>query len=390
MSTRTNSIKVLIPVLLSFFVMGMVDIVGVSTNFVRDDFNLGSFAASVLPMMVFLWFAVFSIPTSLLINRYGQKNTVVLSIAISIVALIIPSIYYTFPSVLFAFILLGISNTILQVAINPLVSNIVRDDELAGMLTFGQFTKAIASFAGPILASFAASYYGDWKLALLTYAFVSACTGLYLYFTPIEEKARSGEVSTFSNIIGLMKDKKIMFLFWGILVLVGIDVSMNTFTPQLLITKLGVETDKAGLSSSLYFGARTAGSFLGSILLLRILPARFLKINMLIAISGISLLLLAQTNWTIYPGIVIIGFCCANVFSILFTFALQLKQDKQNEVSSLMIMGVAGGAIVPPIVGFIAQHIHITAGFGILLLPVLYLLILAFKFSPKKNNNVPI
>ena len=145
MSTRTNSIKVLIPVLLSFFVMGMVDIVGVSTNFVRDDFNLGSFAASVLPMMVFLWFAVFSIPTSLLINRYGQKNTVVLSIAISIVALIIPSIYYTFPSVLFAFILLGISNTILQVAINPLVSNIVRDDKLAGMLTFGQFTKAIAS-----------------------------------------------------------------------------------------------------------------------------------------------------------------------------------------------------------------------------------------------------
>ncbi|MBD1423705.1 MFS transporter [Sphingobacterium chuzhouense] len=383
MSTKTNRINVFIPILLSFFVMGMVDIVGVSTNFVRDDFNLGTFAASALPMMVFLWFAVFSIPAGLLMNRYGQKNTVVLSIGISIVALTIPSIYYTFPSMLFAFILLGISNTILQVAINPLASNIVSDDKLAGMLTFGQFTKAIASFLGPILASFAASYYGDWKLALLTYAFISAGTGIYLYFTPIEEKIRHRETSGFGDIIRLLNDRNTLLLFLGILVLVGIDVSMNTFTPQLLIEKLGMETDKAGLSSSLYFGSRIAGSFLGSFLLLRIAPARFLKINMLVAILGVLLLLFTQTNSMIYLGIVIIGFCCANVFSILFTFALQLKQDKQNEISSLMIMGVAGGAIIPPIIGFVTQKTDITFGFSLLLILVLYLLAISFKFAPK-------
>ncbi|RZF58830.1 MFS transporter [Sphingobacterium corticibacterium] len=383
MSTKTNRINVFIPILLSFFVMGMVDIVGVSTNFVRDDFNLGTFAASALPMMVFLWFAVFSIPAGLLMNRYGQKNMVVLSIGISIVALTIPSIYYTFPSMLFAFILLGISNTILQVAINPLASNIVSDDKLAGMLTFGQFTKAIASFLGPILASFAASYYGDWKLALLTYAFISAGTGIYLYFTPIEEKIRHGETSGFGDIIRLLNDRNTLLLFLGILVLVGIDVSMNTFTPQLLIEKLGMETDKAGLSSSLYFGSRIAGSFLGSFLLLRIAPARFLKINMLVAILGVLLLLFTQTNSMIYLGIVIIGFCCANVFSILFTFALQLKQDKQNEISSLMIMGVAGGAIIPPIIGFVTQKTDITFGFSLLLILVLYLLAISFKFAPK-------
>lgn len=383
MSTKTNRINVFIPILLSFFVMGMVDIVGVSTNFVRDDFNLGTFAASALPMMVFLWFAVFSIPAGLLMNRYGQKNTVVLSIGISIVALTIPSIYYTFPSMLFAFVLLGISNTILQVAINPLASNIVSDDKLAGMLTFGQFTKAIASFLGPILASFAASYYGDWKLALLMYAFVSAGTGIYLYFTPIEEKIRHRETSGFGDIIGLLNDRNTLLLFLGILVVVGIDVSMNTFTPQLLIEKLGMETDKAGLSSSLYFGSRIAGSFLGSFLLLRIAPARFLKINMLVAVLGVLLILLTQTNWIIYLGIILMGFCCANVFSILFTFALQRKQDKQNEISSLMIMGVAGGAIIPPIIGFVTQKTDITFGFSLLLILVLYLLAISFKFAPK-------
>ncbi|UIR57690.1 MFS transporter [Sphingobacterium sp. SRCM116780] len=386
MENNVTYSRILPPILLSFFVMGMVDIVGVATNFVSKDFNLDAFAASALPMMVFLWFAVFSIPAGLLMNKYGQKNTVAFAIGINTIALILPSLHYSFPIVLFAFVLLGISNTILQVAINPLVTNIVSDQKLAGMLTFGQFTKAIASFLGPILASFAASYYGNWKLALLTYASISAATGFYLIITPIKEKIMKVETSSFSKIIGHLNDRNIVLLFMGILLLVGLDVSMNTFSAQLLIQKLGIETGKAGLSSSLYFGARIAGAFLGSILLLRIPPAGFLKINMLTAILGVCLLLFTHKDWTIYLGIIIIGFCCANVFSILFTFALQLKPNDQNEVSSLMIMGVAGGAIIPPILGFIAQKTTITVGFSLLLFLVIYLLFIAFKFSPKNRQ----
>lgn len=386
MESKETKISTFIPILLSFFVMGMVDIVGVSTNFVREDFKLGAFAASALPMMVFLWFAVFSIPAGLLMNKYGQKNTVAVSIGINTIALLLPSLNYSFPTMLFAFVLLGISNTILQVAINPLAANIVSANKLAGMLTFGQFTKAIASFLGPILASLAASYYGDWKLALLTYAFVSACTGVLIYLTPIKEKEKEIQTSSFGKILGLLKNKNILLLFMGIVVLVGLDVSMNTFSAQLLIQKLGLSTDKAGLSSSLYFGARIAGAFLGSILLLRVAAADFLKINMFGAILGIASLLFGTAEWSIYGGIVIIGFCCANVFSILFTFALQLEGNNQNEVSSLMIMGVAGGAIIPPILGYVTQLVNINAAFALLTPIVLYLLIMAFKFSSQKTN----
>lgn len=386
MESKETKISTFIPILLSFFVMGMVDIVGVSTNFVREDFKLGAFAASALPMMVFLWFAVFSIPAGLLMNKYGQKNTVAVSIGINTIALLLPSLNYSFPTMLFAFVLLGISNTILQVAINPLAANIVSANKLAGMLTFGQFTKAIASFLGPILASLAASYYGDWKLALLTYAFVSACTGVLIYLTPIKEKEKEIQTSSFGKILGLLKNKNILLLFMGIVVLVGLDVSMNTFSAQLLMQKLGLSTDKAGLSSSLYFGARIAGAFLGSILLLRVAAADFLKINMFGAILGIASLLFGTAEWSIYGGIVIIGFCCANVFSILFTFALQLEGNNQNEVSSLMIMGVAGGAIIPPILGYVTQLVNINAAFALLTPIVLYLLIMAFKFSSQKNN----
>lgn len=386
MESKETKISTFIPILLSFFVMGMVDIVGVSTNFVREDFKLGAFAASALPMMVFLWFAVFSIPAGLLMNKYGQKNTVAVSIGINTIALLLPSLNYSFPTMLFAFVLLGISNTILQVSINPLAANIVSANKLAGMLTFGQFTKAIASFLGPILASLAASYYGDWKLALLTYAFVSACTGVLIYLTPIKEKEKEIQTSSFGKILGLLKNKNILLLFMGIVVLVGLDVSMNTFSAQLLMQKLGMSTDKAGLSSSLYFGARIAGAFLGSVLLLRVAASDFLKINMLGALLGIAFLLFGTAEWSIYGGIVIIGFCCANVFSILFTFALQLEGNNQNEVSSLMIMGVAGGAIIPPILGYVTQLVNINAAFALLTPIVLYLLIMAFKFSSQKTN----
>src|SRR5690606_23778312 len=94
MSKKTNSLKVVAPIILSFFVMGMVDIVGVSTNFAKVDFKLNDLAASVLPMMVFLWFAVFSIPTSILMNRIGRKRTVLMSILIGAIALLLPLLFY--------------------------------------------------------------------------------------------------------------------------------------------------------------------------------------------------------------------------------------------------------------------------------------------------------
>lgn len=87
---KSNSIKILIPILFSFFVMGMVDIVGLSTNYLKKDFSLDELTSSIIPMMVFFWFAIFSIPTGLLMNRIGRKKTVLLAILIECISLILP------------------------------------------------------------------------------------------------------------------------------------------------------------------------------------------------------------------------------------------------------------------------------------------------------------
>lgn len=378
MNQNTKSIAVIIPILLSFFVMGMVDIVGVATNFARKDFHLDSLTASVLPMMVFLWFAVFSIPTGILMGKIGRKKTVLLSILLGAVALIIPLVFYDFYTIIIAFALLGISNTILQVSLNPLMASVVDKSKLASTLTFGQFIKAIASFAGPIIASAVAKQFGDWKLVFAVYAVTSVISLIWLYLTPIHESGdyqESENQTTFGKTLAMLKDSFILQLFLGILLIVGIDVCMNTNTPQLLIERLGLTTETAGLGSSLYFGARTLGAFLGAMILIKMKPAIFLRLNMIVAIAAFVLIMFVGTEWLLYASIALIGFTCANVFSIIFTVALQYNPNKSNEISSLMIMGVAGGAIVTPIVGLVDNN------FGVLLLAVIYILFLSFKFS---------
>lgn len=100
-------------------------------------------------------------------GKIGRKKTVLLALTITVVALLLPYLFYSFYVVIVAFAILGIGNTILQVSLNPLVSSIVNQDKLASTLTFGQFIKAISSFLGPIIASIMVKQFGDWELTFL-------------------------------------------------------------------------------------------------------------------------------------------------------------------------------------------------------------------------------
>lgn len=382
MKEKSNNLRILIPIMLSFFVMGLVDLVGVSTNYVKNDFSLDNFSASIFPMMVFLWFAVFSIPTGLLMSRIGRKKTVSIAILITIVALLIPYLYYNYYVLIVAFALLGIGNTILQVSLNPLVASIVSNNKLASTLTFGQFVKAIASFIGPIVASFAAKQFGDWRLAFIAFAAMSLLTLVWINFTPINEEKENAQ-SSFQNTLKLLNDTFILKLFLGILLIVGIDVCMNTYTPTLFEQRLGMHVDDAALGSSLYFASRTIGAFLGAFLLMKFNPSSFLKTNMIAAIAAFLILMFAAQQWSLFAGVVLVGLTCANVFSIIFTIALQYKKEQTNEVSSLMIIGVAGGAIITPIAGLIADKSGLAAGFGLLLFCSVYLFYLSFTLSKR-------
>lgn len=372
--TKNVSLSKVLPVLFGFFIMGFVDVVGISTSYVQKDFGLSDSVANLLPMMVFLWFAVFSVPTGLLMNKIGRKKTVLLSMVITFVAMLVPLFAYSYGLVLLAFAMLGIGNTILQVSLNPLVSNVVVKEQLTSRLTLGQFIKAISSFLGPIIAGFAAVSLGNWKLLFPIFAGIIFLSSLWLLFTPIPRDEQVEQTTSFGAAFSLLKDKSILLLFLGILFVVGVDVGMNMATPKFLMERIGLPLEKAGLGTSLYFAARTAGALTGAILLAKFAAMRFFKFSMIAAIGAMIIMLFSHNMVLVLVMVAIIGFAIANIFSIIFSMALQKRPERGNEISGLMIMGVAGGAVLPPLMGLASDAIGQTGGMLVILLAMGYLL----------------
>ena len=282
---------------------------------------------------------------------------------------------YNFSLTLLTFALLGIGNTILQVSLNPMIAQVVSEKKMASILTLGQFVKAISSFLGPVIAGIAASYWGNWKLIFVVYAGTTLLAGIWLLLSIDTDRPQNVKTTTsFRSALALFSDKIILWLFIGILAVVGIDVGLNTHIPKLLMAQTGLSLNEAGLGTSLYFISRTAGTFFGALLLTRIDSKIFMQSGMIIAIAAFAALLVSDQLWLLLLWIVIIGLACSNVFSILFSYALKHKPEHANEISALMIMGVSGGALIMPFMGALSDGYGQIAGLLPLLLCMVYLL----------------
>ncbi|MET6998244.1 MFS transporter [Chitinophaga defluvii] len=341
----------LAPILFGFFIMGFVDVVGIATNYVKKDFALSDTLSNLLPMVVFLWFLIFSVPTGMLMNRIGRKRTVQLSMLITGIGLLVPMMSYTLPVVLTAFAMIGIGNTLLQVALNPLLINVVSKDKLTSSLTTGQFIKAISSFLGPIIAVYAGTRFHNWQWLFPVFAGITLLSFIWLSATSLHEDDRKENTSTISECFALLGDPKIFLYFLGILTLVGIDVGINVSGPKILMERTGMALEQAGYVASVYFVFKTAGTFFGAILLAKWSASRFYLVSAIASVVAMVVLLFASGTGIIYAGVALAGFACANIFSILFSFALQRKPERSNEVSGLLIMGVSGGAVFPVLMG---------------------------------------
>ena len=378
----------LVPVMIAFFTMGFVDLVGIATNYVKSDFALSDTAANSFSIMVFLWFLVFSVPTGMFMNKFGRKKTVMLSIFVTFIGLCIPFIAYNSVMMIISFSFLGIGNTLMQVSLNPLLTNIVSDKKLPSFLTLGQFVKAIASFIAPIIAAQAVIFYGDWKLLFPVFAVISLIAIVCLYCTEIKEQTVEGKPSTFKECFSLFEHKLVLLLFLGILVHVGIDVGINITSPKLLMENVNMPLSEAGYVTSLYFLFRTFGCFAGTFILAKFPAKRFFVVSAIMILLGIAGLFFSQSASTIYICVALVGVGNSNIFPIIFSKALMYAPTRKNEVSGLMMMGISGGAVFPVLMGLASDSIGSQAGaIMVLAICAAYLIFLVTQFKTVSENN---
>ncbi len=386
MTTRRNSsLLQLVPVMLCFFAMGFVDLVGTASNYVQKDLGLSDSQANLFPSLVFFWFLLFSVPTGMLMNKIGRKKTVLISLAVTALSLIIPVFGDSYMIMLASFSFLGIGNAIMQTSLNPLVSNLISSDRLASTLTFGQFVKAIASFLAPIIAAWGATTYLPtfglgWRALFLIYALVSVLSISILAATPIEEE-RPDKASGVGECLKLLGRPFILLCFIGIMCHVGIDVGTNTTAPKIIMERLGLPLEEAVLATSVYFIFRTAGCFLGAFILRSMSPRLFFGISVAMMLAAMGILLVCDNLMALYVGIGMIGFGNSNIFSVIFSQALIASPTEKNEVSGLMIMGLFGGTVFPLALGYAADEIGQAGAVAVMLAGVAYLLYYTFKIK---------
>jgi MFS transporter, FHS family, L-fucose permease len=362
-----------LPVFMAFIVMGFVDIVGVATGYIKKDFGLTDSLAQLIPSMALFWFFVLSVPSGILQDKFGKRNMLSLGLLLTVLGMLVPFISYTFPMMLGAFVIMGIGNTIVQVAANPLLQDVTPSEKFSSYMSLSQFIKASSSLLGPVITTIMAVQTGNWKLVFAVYAITSLAATLWLFFTKIEESKPTQEPATFKSCFGLLRNRFIAVMAGGIFVLVGIDVAMNSNIANYLQNVYGLTLEKASLGISLYFTALMIGRFLGAILLNWFSPQKFLAGTAIIALVSLVVLLVAPSLPVARIAIFMAGLGSANLFPLIFAITLGKFPGRGNEISGLMVMAISGGAFIPPVMGLISAGYGAVASFGLLVAGMVYM-----------------
>jgi FHS family L-fucose permease-like MFS transporter len=382
MVNKINITKIL-PVLMSFFVMSFVDLVGIGVDRVSADMSLSATIGQLIPSAAFLWFLLLSVPVGVLQSRWGKRFMLNLGMLVTAFGLLLPFFIYSFATVLAGFALLGIGNTIVQVSANPLLVDVVPGNRTSSFLSFSQFIKAIGSMVGAPLAAVLASKFGDWKLLFLIFGIVSILTAVWLGSVKIDESKQDVFKASLSSSFKLLGNTFVFLMVLSIFLVVGIDVGFNSNSGQFLIKHFHIDSVAAQSGRSVYFFGRMLGTFAGALLLTRIPSRNFFMWTSVLGIICLVIILLSKTHIAAWILVFMIGLAVANIFPLVFSITVEKYPARSNEISGLMMMAISGGAVIPLLIGWISDLSNIAVGMTVLIACMVYLLSVSI-YSLKK------
>lgn len=353
--TKNGRFQTFFPVIFSFYIIGFVDLVGVATGYVKTDFDLSDTVAQFLPSMVFIWFALLSIPTGILQDRVGKKRTVILGMLLTAVGLMIPFLSYSYWTVLMGFGFLGMGNTVLQVSANPLLIQISHPRDESANLSLSQFVKACASLLGPVIIALLVDSFGNWRLVFPVYAFLTLCAAGWLSGIRIMEKKPIRSPATLYSVLSLLRDKWVRIMIIAMALIVGFDVGINSNIVRFLTARFDLNMETAGYGISLYFASLMAGRLTGALVLRKVNERTFLIGSLLLCLASLFGLVFIDNlmvNWVL---IFTAGLGFSNIFPQLFSMILRIRPEHANELSGLIILSVSGGALIPPVMGLLSD-----------------------------------
>ncbi|MFH1195132.1 MAG: MFS transporter [bacterium] len=392
-----------LPIFLAFLCMGFGDVVGPLVGLAKDTFSLSYTMAQLIPFVGFFMFGLLSVPVGIFQDKKGKKFILILGLFVALAGLIIPMLngmvgtktefnpgeYFSFYMVLLSILFLCAGATILQVVGNPVMRDVSPEGAYSKNLTLAQSVKAVGSSLGFLLPPFVAVSFGwDWTILFPVFSVLIILTLLLSLPLKLNENAENAtHTASFSSSLALLKNRYILFMVLAIFFYVGAEVSMSSSVPILLKEVFGITGFSLWASWAMFFLPIIIGRFTGSIILNWMSAKKFFVITNVIALIGIAAIFSTNEILT-YIGIVLVGLGFANIFPLVFSITINYMPHRSNELSGLMVTAISGGAIIPLIMGKVADTTSILFSFVVPLICLVYIIYTSFVSIRKENVYV--
>ena len=366
--------------------------------------------AAFLPFSFFLAYGVMSIPSGFLVEYIGEKKVMILAFLISSIGALAFSINPSYSLYILSLFLIGSGMAMLQVSINPLLRNIGGEKEFAFNSVLGQLFFGLASFISPLIYSYliiSLSVVNEpsnyiilffkkitfpnlrWVSLYWIFAIVSFFMCVTLIFTNFPEKKKPGRENKekLNNYLTIIKNPMVILYFFGIFSYVGLEQGVANWISKFLELYHSIDPQILGAKIISYFwGLMTLGTISG-LFLLKLIDSRKILIFFTSA-SIISLLLSVfgslKVSLISFP---LIGFFISTMWSIIISLALNSTSKDHGTFSGILVSGIIGGAVIPLIIGILADFIGLKFSLTVLLIPLLFILTIGFWSSPLINNK---
>jgi MFS transporter, FHS family, L-fucose permease len=375
MNTRT------LPIFFAFFVMGFVDAVGTLVGFAKDQYHLSGFMAGLLPFFGFIAFALFSVPGGVLMDKKGKKFLMLLSLAIVLAGEALPALTTGYALLVAAIFLIGIGMTLLQVAGNPIMRDVSEAGRFARNLTFAQFIKGLGSIAGPAVAIALVARGLAWNSIFSVFGVVVAITLVGVTLLKVtDQKGEDKPPASIASSFGLLGNPYVFAMIFGLFLYVGAEVGVNSWIATFLHQKFQFDLGSLATGGiAFFFVALSLGRLIGSAVLNFMSARQFLLVTAGLSVLGTLGIMMGSKEIAV-ASIFVTGLGFGNVFPLIFSILIDRMPERSAELSGLLCMAIAGGAVMPLVMGALNDAFSsVTAAMAVPFVSCLYILGLALR-----------
>ena len=382
-----------------FFMMGFITCMNdILIPHLKDIFTLTNVQAMLVQFCFFTAYAIMSIPMGHLVGKIGYKNGVIGGFLLTAVGCLLfyPAAgSHSYPTFLGALFILASGVTLLQVAGNPYVTLLAKPGKESATLTLVQAFNSLGTTIAPQIGAFLiladatqtaskAEQISSVQIPYLGLAGLLIILAVFVKMIRLPDARKIAEEESEHNHDGkssVWQYKHLVLGAAGIFCYVGAEVSIGSLMVNVLGLLKGMDHASAAQYLSFYWGGAMVGRFLGSAVMAKIAPNRYLAFNATIAVVLLIIAMMTGKGnadvamWSLLA----IGFFNSIMFPTIFSLATKNLGKFTNAASGVLCTAIVGGAIVPVVQGWAVDTYSLMSSFVVSAVCYLYIVFFAVK-----------